>query len=185
MQRLEHTHDTDGPVKVSVSADGLPVFITVDLTVQYSSVDVVTNDDGRAIWAGGTGFRGSGFGVEVGAGRLASSMRGGSYVSGGGEVRAGGPGSVVSGGGAGGSVRATGRGSIASGGSIVNAVTGDGARIIGAQKRFTPEPGVYLTVPEGCIFSLKGSSEVSVRRGDRVTSSLGDAEMYGWLEVKR
>lgn len=41
--RLQHTHDTDGPVKVTVNVSGLPVFITIDEDAQYCSVDVVSS----------------------------------------------------------------------------------------------------------------------------------------------
>lgn len=180
--RLQHTHDTDGPVKVTISTPGLPVFITVDEDAQHCSVDVVS--DAGAIWAGPTGFRGSGFGVETGS-SLVNSLRGGSYVSGGGTVQAGGRGSIVSGGSHGGSVRATGRGSVAAMGNIENVVTGDGARIIGSKPAFTPEPGVYLTVPEGCTFSFRRFLNLTVRKGDHVARNVQDAEDHGWLEVKR
>lgn len=181
--RLQHTHDTDGPVRVTVSASEHPLFITIDPHAEYVSVDIVTADS-NAAWAGPTGFRGSGFGVEVGKPSLVNSLRGGSYVSGGGTVMAGGRGSVVSGGGAGGSVRATGRGSIAAGGNISNVATGRGARIVGGEPVPTPEPGVYLTVPDGCTFSFKRFIGISVQRNG-AEISLADAETNGWLEIKR
>jgi len=184
--RLQHTHDTDGPVRVTVSADGMPVFINIDESALYCSVDIVASDDSKAIWAGPTGFRGTGFGVEIGGRGVINSLRSGSYVSGGGSVvTAGGRGSVVSGGGSRGTVRATGRGSIAAGGSIVNAVTGNGARIVGKEPERTPEPGIHLTVPEGCVFDFKRCGPVNARKGAVVARGVDDAQARGWLEVKR
>lgn len=181
--RLQHTHETDGPVRVTVSASNHPLFITIDSDALYAAVDIVT-DDSNAAWAGPTGFRGHGFGVEVGRPSLINSFRGGSYVSGGGTVLSGGRGSVVSVGGISASVRATGRGSIAAGGNISNVATGRGARVTGEQPSSTPEPGVHLTVPEGCTFSLRRFLDISIQRNGQ-NVPLADAEANGWLEVKR
>lgn len=182
--RLQHTHDVEGPVKISVTTSGLPVFVEVGEDVQYCSVDVVSDGDNGAIWAGPTGFRGSGFGVETGS-SLVNSIRGGSDVSGGGSVMAGGRSSVVSGGGQGGSVRATGRGAIAAGGNIENVATGKGARIVESEATPTPEPGVYLKIPKGCTVSFRKFQGLTIRKDGHVARTVEDAEERGWLKVKR
>lgn len=181
--RLQHTHSTRGPVSVTVSAPEHTLFLYIDPDALYASADVVT-DAANAAWAGPTGLRGSGFGIEVGKPSLINSARKGSYVSGGGTVLAGGDRSVASGGGRGGTVRATGRGSVAAGGDITNVVTGDGSRIVGSQSAPAPEKGIHLLAPQGCTFTFQEVSFLSVfRRGEEVT--LTDAEANGWLVVKR